>query len=312
MPTPLRILSLLPSATEVVCALGLRDALVGRSHECDYPPGVEELPFCTEPKIDVHGSSHEIHQQIEKLLGASLSVYRVDAAKLRDLQPTHIVTQVQCEVCAVSLGDVEAALADWADSRPRIVALNPRSLEDCFSDIERAASALGTPSRGASLVGALRQRMSAISKRTRSVLVRPRVTSIEWLSPLMAAGNWIPQLVEMAGGESLFGEPGQHSPWLDWDALLAGDPDLIFLFPCGFSLPRIREEIPLLAADPRWRKLRAVREGRVFLCDGNQYFNRPGPRLVESLEIMAEILHPEIFRFGHEGSGWERLRQARE
>ncbi|HEX7251379.1 MAG TPA: cobalamin-binding protein [Thermoanaerobaculia bacterium] len=304
----MRILSLLPSATEIVAALGFESRLVGRSHECDFPPGVRRLPVCTAPKIDVSGRSDEIHRDIQRILAMTLSVYRVDAARLRDLSPTHVVTQVQCEVCAVSLGEVEDALEDWSTPKPRLIALSSRDLEDVFRDVERVAEALDAPERGRSLVADLRRRMEVIARRVREGASScPRVAAIEWLSPLMAAGNWIPEMVAMAGGENLFGETGVHSPWLSWEDLKASDPDVMILLPCGFSLERVRAELGLLSVLPGWETLSAVRTGRVYLADGNQYFNRPGPRLVESLETLGQILHPEVFAGTLEGIAWERL-----
>ncbi len=304
-----RIVSLLPSATEIVAALGFADALVGRSHECDYPEEVADLPVCTEPKVDPAGSSEEIHRSVSALLAQTLSVYRVDARRLRELEPTHLVTQVQCEVCAVSLAEVEEALADWASSRarPRLTALNPGSLSDVFEDIERVAVALGAPERGTRLVARLRGRMARIAEAA-APLVKPRVATIEWLSPLMAAGNWMPELVEMAGGENVFGTAGAHSPWLSWEDLRAADPEVLVVFPCGFPLERVELEIGLLTSLPGFRELSTAAAGRVYLAEANQYFNRPGPRLAETLEILAEMLHPEAFAFGHAGSAWKPLR----
>jgi iron complex transport system substrate-binding protein len=309
--TPARIVSLLPSATEIVAALGFESRLVGRSHECDFPQGVERLPVCTAPKIDVSGSSEEIHRDIQRLLEQALSVYRVDPARLRGLSPTHVVTQVQCEVCAVSLDDVEDALADWSPPKPRLIALSSRDLEDVFGDIERVAEALDAADRGRTLVAEMRRRMDAVRKRASvGTSPRPRVAAIEWLSPLMAAGNWIPEMVAMAGGENLFGETGMHSPWLSWEELKASSPDVMVLFPCGFSLERVRNEVGRLAALPGWETLSAVEAGRVYLAEGNQYFNRPGPRLVESLEALAQMLHPDLFAGTLEGIAWERLSAA--
>ena len=307
MTRPARIVSLLPSATEIVAALGFEEALVGRSHECDFPAGVERLPVCTEPKLDPRGPSEDIHRRVEALLAESLSVYRVDAALLAALEPTHVVTQVQCDVCAVSLGDVERALSGWAGARPALVALSPGRLADVLADIERTAAALEVPEAGAKLVERLSGRMETIARMASATRQRPRVATIEWLSPLMSAGNWMPELVAMAGGVNLFGEAGRHSPWLRWKALAAADPDVILVFPCGFSLARLEREIGLVTRRDSWNELNAVRAGRVYLAEGNQYFNRPGPRLAETLEIVAEILHPEAFAFGHEGSGWKRL-----
>ena len=288
-----RIVSLLPSATEIVCALGFESALVGRSHECDFPPGIERLPVCTESKVHGAVTSEEIHARVDEILRHDISVYRVDAELLRELAPTHIVTQVQCEVCAVSLRDVEAAIADWSGLAPRIVPLNPQTLEDVFEDIRRAAASLETSAEP--LITRMQLSMDAC---VANVASKPRVATIEWLSPLMTGGNWMPELIEMAGGINLFGERGKHSPWLEWDALVEADPDVVLIFPCGFGIPEIERDFH------GWPELRTD----IFLLDGNQYFNRPGPRLVESLQILAEVLHPERFRFGFEGKAWKPWR----
>jgi len=300
-----RIASLLPSATEIVCALGQASALVGRSHECDYPPEVAALPALTEPKLDARAASRAIDDRVKQLVREGLSVYCVDAERLRALAPSVVLTQEQCDVCAASPKDVEAALCAWTGSRPRVVSLAPQTLGDVWGDLLTVASALGVRERGEALALELANRITHVSERTLRIRPRPRVAAIEWIDPLMAAGNWMPELVALAGGTNLFGETGRHSPWLEWTALRAADPDVIVILPCGFDLARTRSELGPLAAQPGFSELRAVREGRVYLTDGNQYFNRPGPRLVESLEILAEILHPEEFPARRRGTGWE-------
>jgi len=317
----LRIVSLLPSATEIVAALGLAGALVGRSHECDFPEGVERLPACTEPMIDPGAPSDEIHGSVSDLLARALSVYRVDSERLRTLRPTHVVTQVQCDVCAVSLEQVADALAGWAAAptpraettgeRPELVALDASSFDGVFADVRRVGQALSVSERAEELVASMRTRVRQIAEATASAPERPRVAAIEWLSPLMTAGNWMPELIELAGGRNLFGEAGRHSPRIEWSDVVAADPEVVLVFPCGFSLERTAAEAGLLASLPGWDRFRAVREGRVYLCEGNQYFNRPGPRLVETLEILAEVFHPSRFTFGHEGEGWMRLDAAK-
>ncbi len=302
-----RIVTLLPSATEIVCALGFEGQLVGRSHECDFPASVVRLPALTEAKFNPEGTSAEIDQRVKKIVADALSVYRVDAARLRELRPDVIVTQSQCEVCAISEIDVEAAVAEWLGARPQIVSLAPYGLDDVFTDMQRVADALGASARGVELVASLRARLSAIAERARNAAPRPRVATIEWIDPLMAAGNWMPTLVEMAGGSNLFGTAGEHSPWMKFDELAAKDPDVILISPCGFNMDRAAKDMPMLTERAEWPQLSAVRNRRVFMADGNQYFNRPGPRIAESLEILAEIVHPELFQFGHEGSGWRRL-----
>ncbi len=302
-----RVVSLLPSSTEIVHALGLSERLVGRSHECDHPPELAHLPVLTEPKLDAEAPSAEIDARVKQLVSQGLSVYRVDAEALRRVEPTVILTQTQCEVCATSANDVEAALAGWVGHRPRVVSLEPETLDDVWQDVLRVADALGEPARGAELAAALADRVTTTAERTQRIRARPSVACREWLDPLMAAGNWAPELVTLAGGRNLLGQSGAHSPWLELAELAAADPDVIVALPCGFDLARTRAELPPLAERPEWQALRAVREGRVYLTDGNQYFNRPGPRLVDSLEILAEILHPGEFAPAHRGTGWQPL-----
>jgi iron complex transport system substrate-binding protein len=301
-----RVVSLIASATEIVCALGFEGSLVGRSHECDYPPSVKRLPACTAPKFDVEGSSYEIDQRVKAIVQEGLSVYRVDGELLRELEPDVIVTQSHCEVCAVSLREVERAVCAWLRRCPRLVSLAPDALADVWAGFEDVAGALGVPGRGEEVVGRLKARMAEVAGKARG-LGRPTVACVEWVDPLMAAGNWMPELVEMAGGVNLFGEAGKHAPWMSWEELRERDPEVIVLLPCGFDIARTKHELPALTGRPGWGGLRAVRAGRVVVADGNQFFNRPGPRLVESLEVLAEVLHPEAFHFGHEGTGWERV-----
>jgi iron complex transport system substrate-binding protein len=213
-------------------------------------------------------------------------------------------------VCAVSLKDVETAVCELTSSRPAIVSLQPDSLSDVWDDIRRVGEALGVQRRAETLIGHIREQMQSISNAASALKSRPRVACIEWIEPLMATGNWVPELIEMAGGINLFGEAGRHSPWMEWSDLVAHDPDLIVVTPCGFDIPRTRREINLLAGRDGWRELKAVQAGRVFVADGNQFFNRPGPRLLETLQILAELFHPSVFRFGHENSGWVRVAPA--
>lgn len=302
-----RIVSLIASATEIVAALGFEDRLVGRSHECDYPPGVERLPACSEPKIDVNGTSRQIDDRVKAVLKEALSVYRVFGDALEELQPTVIITQTQCEVCAVSLKDVQQVVCDLVTSKPNIVSLEPMCLADVWLDIRRVADALGETRRGDALNARLKERLAAIGDKAAGSAQKPTIACIEWIDPLMSAGNWVPELVELSGGTNLFGEAGKHSPWMTWEQLADSDPDVIAVMPCGFDIERTRRELPPLLNQPGWNDLSAVRQNRVFLVDGNQFFNRPGPRLVESAEILAEILHPGDFDFGHSGIGWERI-----
>ena len=303
---PKRVVSLIASATEIVCALGARDLLIGRSHECDFPPEVARLPSLTEPKFLVTGTSYDINARVKAIVQEGLSVYRVDAERLEALRPDIIVTQDQCDVCAVSLKDVEAALCTWGGRKVEIVSLKPDALADIWEDITKVARALGRERQGKRLVEELKARMVSIAEQSGAARTRPRGAMIEWVDPLMAGGNWMPELVQLAGGENLFGVAGQPSPWLDWDEVVTADPDLILVHPCGFDMARTLQEMLLLEHRSGWRELKAVRRGRIFVADGNQYLNRSGPRIVESLEIIAEIFHPELFPTRHEGEGWIR------
>ena len=320
-----RIVSLIASATEIVCALGLRNQLVGRSHECDFPESVKTLPVCTRPKFEIQGTSREIDEQVKAVLreayapGSSsvktathapeiaLSVYEVFSDVLEQLKPDVIITQSHCKVCAVSLSEVEEALSGLVHSRPKIVSLEPNALSDIWRGIEQVARALDLPERGQQLVLELSERMTQISNRSRKLELKPTVALIEWIDPLMAAGNWMPELVELAGGRNLFGHPGKHSQCMNWEDLVGQNPDVIVVAPCGFEIKRARRDMPILTQKKEWVELKSVQNGQVFLVDGNQYFNRPGPRLVESLEILAEITHPNEFHFENEGTKWERL-----
>lgn len=302
-----RIVSLLPAATEIVCALGATERLVGRSHECDYPPEIQKLPACTSARLETSASSGEIERQVKERLREGGSIYRIDEALLRELKPDVIVTQAQCEVCAVSLAEVEAVFAGRPGSGPQIIALSPSRLADVWEDIRRVAAALQMVDKGREMLSALKNRVVNIIEKTCMLKQKPTVACVEWIEPLMAAGNWVPELVELAGGKNIAGEAGKHSPWMKWETLKELDPDIIVVMPCGFDLARTRVESATLARLPGWARLRAVKGRRIFATDGNQYFNRPGPRLVESLEILAEILHPGRFDFGHRGKGWEAL-----
>ncbi len=298
---------MLPSATEIVAVLGLADAIVGRSHECDYPSEIQNRPICTEAQLNSEQPSAKIDADVLDLARKAISIYKIKIDVLEQLQPTHIVTQDQCDVCAVNFADVEKAVAELTHSQPKVISLQPNVLSDVWADIERVATNLGVESQ--SVLSQLQSRVEACRQKTQVLTKsdRPTVAAIEWTDPLMATGNWIPELVELAGGKSLFGVVGEHSPYLKWEALVAADPEIIVIMPCGFGLDRTRQETQQMTKHPEWSSLRAVRTGKVFITDGNAYFNRPGPRLVDSLEILAEILHPDLFDFGYRGTGWQNL-----
>ena len=305
----MRIVSLLASATEMITALGCLDQMVGRSHECDYPPEVLHLPLVSTVQIDVNTSSAQIDAQIKQLAHKqemqqdmalkALSIYAIDVEKLQELRPDVIFTQTQCEVCAVSERDVMEAVKQLTGLEPRIVSLAPYRLQDVWEDLYRVGKALGRVEQAEKLIDDYKNRLKYIQSSTTQLLEmlgqgkKPRVAVLEWLDPLMAAGNWTPELVAYANGESLFGEVGTHSPWLTWEELQAADPDVVILSPCGFTLERTLQDVPLLQAHPEWRSLRAVRQGRVYAIDGNYYLNRSGPRLVESTELLSHVIWNE-------------------
>ncbi len=304
-----KIVSLLPSATEIVCALGFQHQLVGRSHECDYPADISQLPVCTQAKFP-QGSSTEINQSVDALVKNGLSVYEVFGDVLEAIKPDFIVTQSQCEVCAVSLKDVEQAVCQLVSSHPQIVKLEPVGYQDVFEDILKVGQALGVVSRAQKLVTDLQNRIDLIEKTTQQVAYKKRIVCIEWLEPLMNAANWVPTLVEKAGGINLMGEEAHHSHYIQWNDIVSLNPDVILVMPCGFGIARTLEEIQLLTQLTGWDDLPAVKQKQVYLTDGNQYFNRPGPRLADSVEIISEILYPELFPRKHSQQDWVELEEA--
>jgi iron complex transport system substrate-binding protein len=294
-PSCPRIVSLLPAATEMAVAIGLADALVGRSHECDHPPEITRLPALTAPRIDAAGSSRAIHEQVER----ATAMFTLAAERLAALRPDVILTQAACDVCAVAEEDVVAA-ARAIEPPPRIVSLSSTTLAGVFADILAVGSATGRLAQAREVVARLRARCDSVACRTRAragTSARPRVALIEWLDPPMAAGNWVPELVRLAGGDDVLGQAGQHSHWIDWDDVAGADPDVVVLVPCGFTLDRVVAEADSPAVRPHLESLRAFRAGRAWAVDGHHLFNRPGPRLIDSLEVLAEIVHPGRFAF---------------
>jgi iron complex transport system substrate-binding protein len=285
-----RIASLLPSATEIVCALGARTELVGRSHECDFPPGVEDVPVLTSARIGPLPSSRAIDAAVRDVLRDALAIYQIDLEGLRKAGADLIVTQDLCDVCAVSLDDVRSALLSLSQKEVAIVNLRPLRLGDIWADVARVGEAIGRAGLAASIVADLRARTGAIARRAEAADRRPRVLTVEWMAPVMIGGLWMPELVTLAGGEPLVTRPGEPAETLQTDELAGLDPEVVLVKPCGFPLRRTMDEVEeLRAALPLgWR-------ARVFAADGNAYFNRPGPRIVESLEILAACVHPGIF-----------------
>jgi len=302
-----RVVSLLPAATEMVCALGATSQLAGRSHECDYPPEIIALAACTSAKLDSTAGSAAIESQVKTFQREGSSLYELNAVRLQELRPDVILTQGQCEVCAISLAEVESAVKPWPGHPPQIVSLSPNRLADIWTDIRAVAEALALDESWREILRALKMRVVNIIEKTCVLKQRPTVACIEWIEPLMAAGNWVPELVELAGGANAVGEAGKHSTWMDWETLVKLNPEIIIAMPCGFDLARTRAEMASLSRRAEWPKLRAVKNRRVFVTDGSQYFNRPGPRIVESLEMLTEMIHPDRFHFGHRGKGWDKF-----
>lgn len=297
-PSAARVASLLPAATEIVAALGAADRLVGISHECDHPPAVRRAPVLTRPRFDARGTSREIHEGLARQALSALAVYDVDLVALAELRPDVVLTQDLCEVCALPFDAVERALREIGLESTRVVSLRPTDLKGVWRSFEAVAEALGLEARGAELVRELRQRMEAVAARARRLVKRPRVLTIEWLDPVMIGGTWMPELVRLAGGEPLVALPGEKAPVLDARALakLAPRPEVVLFKPCGYTLARSLMEIETIARLVEPLDWPACTGGELFLADGHAYFNRPGPRLVESLEILAACVHPWDFR----------------
>jgi len=283
----MRIVSLIASATEITCSLGQREALVGRSHECDNPNEVISLPTLTRTKLDKGLSSHDIDTAVKSLVGDGLAVYQVDEAQLRSLAPDVILTQDQCEVCAASLKDVEAAVCDWVGRPVKIISLHPDCLADVWRDVQAVGAALDYEAHAAKIVSDAQAHIAAASLAVPTK--RPKVLVVEWIDPLMSAGHWIPELVTAAGGAPLLAEDGGPSPYVSMNDIVAADPDVIVVAPCGFDVERNGIEMATLDIDPVWRELRAVREGRIAIADGNLYFNRPSLSVVDTVYILKDI-----------------------
>ena len=288
-----RIVSLLPSSTEIICKLGFSDHLIGVSHECDYPNSIVGLPVLTKPRFSPHGTSIEIDDRVQDLLKKGLSVYDVDATLLRDLSPDLIVTQAQCDACAVSLNEVQDIVSKWTENQTKIISLVPKTLNDVWLDFDRVAKAMDVSESTSMINSEILERLGILKNKLKEVKKKPTVLCIEWIDPLMVAANWVPELVTIAGGINLLSERGSHSHSSSWENVLASNPDFIIIMPCGFSIKRTLEEINLLQNKTGWKNLKAVKNNKVYVVDGNQYFNRPGPRLIDSAEILAEIFHGE-------------------
>lgn len=285
----MRIVSLLPSATEIVCALGLESQLVGVTHECDHPAAVRALPKVTRTLIPSDASSHAIDALVRERLATRAALYTLDLATLGALAPDLIVTQALCDVCAVAEDEVRAA-ACALPGAPQVLNLEPQTLAEVLDALRMVGRATGTEDRAEEMVAALAARVEAV--RARAGVERPRVLLLEWIDPPFSAGHWNPELVAIAGGVPVLGVAGERSRTLAWPEVIAAAPEVVLVSCCGFDVERTRRDLPLLDLVPGWHDLPAVRHGRVWVTDGNQFFSRPGPRLVESLELLAHAIDP--------------------
>lgn len=306
----MRIVSLLPAATEWVCALGAADRLVGRSHECDHPPEIQDRPVVTAPTFDAADDSAAIDDAVQAQVQEGLSLYEVDLNRLRALDPDLVVTQDQCDVCAVNRSQLEARLADWTGGTPSVFSMQPQTLKEVFDEalrlgrrLDRLDAAMEVLAEGEAQLKTLRDRIG-VDRRTDPASL-PSVACIEWLEPLMVAGHWMPDVVEMAGGRPVLAEAGTPTKRVDWAALRDADPDVIVCMPCGFTVEETRRDLHYLTNREGWEELSAVQSDRVALLDGNAYYNRPGRRLYRAIAILATVLYPDL-TLDPSPAAWER------
>lgn len=306
----MRIVSLLPAATEWICAFGGADAVVGRSHECDYPPEIQDRPVVTAPSYEADGDSTAIDEAVQSHVQQGLSLYDVDLAQLRELAPDLIVTQDQCDVCAVNRSQLEASLAEWTDGSPTLVSMQPQTLKEILDEALRLGRVMNRMDPAMKVIANLEARLKRLRNqigvdRTTDPESLPSVVCIEWLEPLMAAGHWMPDLVEMAGGDAVLGSAGEPSRRVDWADVVDADPDLLAVIPCGFSINDTRRDLHYLRQREGWNELTAVQNGQVALFDGSAFFNRPGARVYRAIEILASSLYPDL-ELDTSPEAWER------
>lgn len=288
----MRIVSLLPSATEIVYALGLEP--VGVSHECDYPPAAAEKPAINRCRVNPDAASADIHEQVLQAEREHGNVYEIDLQALRDADPDLIITQGVCDVCAVDSVLVEDAV-EQLGLDTRILTIDPHTLEDILEEIHHIGEVTGTEARATELVRNLRERITAVKTTAEKAAFKPKVTLLDWMDPVMVAGHWIPEMVDIAAGQYGLTEPGEYSVPLEWADVLEFEPEILIAAPCGFTLEQTVDNIDDLTTRDGWESLAAVRDDRVYAMEGHEYFNRSGPRMVDSLEYLAGVLHPELF-----------------
>ena len=308
----MRICSLLPSATEIVFILGLGDRLVAVTHECDYPPEAARLPAITRSAIDHTGSSsRDIHAHVSRYVHDGSSIYHIDQDLLQRLSPDVILTQELCKVCAVSYSEVQRAVRPLQGER-EVLSLEPTSLGDILDTIGEVGRLAGVPDRASKVVQQARQRINEVTSVIQRASSQPRVLALEWLDPPFVGGHWVPEMVRLAGGWNGLGQEGLPSSQVSWDHIAHYNPEVAVLMPCGFNLERTVEEMGRTPLPQQWHSLAAVRSNRVYAVDGSSYFNRPGPRIIEGLEVLAEIVHPELFPRSKPPEAWRHLEMARQ
>lgn len=288
----MRIVSLLPSATEIICQLGLREQLFGVTHECDYPPSVVGLPKVTSTLIPHDATSGQIDALVRERLKTEKALYTLNMPVLQSLRPDLIVTQALCDVCAVAESEVKRAVCALPGN-PQVINLEPISFNDVLQCMQQVANAVGCSETAHREIELLQARVQAVANRTHSLTARPSVMLLEWIDPPFCAGHWNPELVELAGGCETIGKKNQPSRSVTWQSVVNADPKVLFIACCGFGIDRTLQDLPLLQSYPGWESLQCVRNRKVFVVDGSAYFSRPGPRLVDSLELLANALHPE-------------------
>jgi len=289
----MRICSLLPSATEVLFALGLGDSVAGVTHECDYPPEAATKPALISPRVNPIAKSDDLDRSVCGLMARGESLYAVRDDLLREIQPDLIITQDLCQVCAASPDDLASALAKMP-KQPRILTLQPHTLADVWNDIRRIGEATGKSPEADEFAKRQEQKVAAIREKVSAAPSRPRVACIEWLDPIYVGGHWVPQMVEAAGGIDVLGQAGQPSFTVTSDQVIAAKPEVIIIMPCGFSIKHTEDELRRTSLPPEWNQLAAVRDNRVYIVDANSYFSRSGPRLADGVAILASLLHPNV------------------
>jgi len=286
----MKLVTLLPSATEIIAKLGLEKNLVGVSHECDFPQTVQSLPKLTSSSVNTNLSSAKIHESVLEVVKSAISVYDLDIELLKSLQPDFIITQDLCDVCAVSFDQVEQACQEVLDTDARIISLKPKLLDDIWDDIQNVADQLSVPDQGHKFREEVKERINSVKLRLENKN-RPKILTIEWIDPIYIGGMWLPEMIDIVGAEVCFAEIGKKAPVVSREDLGKIEPDVVVVKPCGYKLDQTLKEIDLLKKQmPVWDK-----PPKIYLVDGNSYFNRPGPRILDSLEILAYCTYPDLF-----------------